>query len=313
MEFTAHEPLVWLITGTSTGFGNALARAVLSRGDTVVATSRSTPIDLEKAGAHALPLDVTWGLDKLKETVDGIVEQHGRIDVLVNNAGYALFGAIEEATPEETFDQFNTNVFGAINVARAVLPHMRARKSGTIVWIGSLGGWQAVPSAGLYVTTKYAIRGIAETMQAELSSISEDLRSIYLEAGHFRTTFLSPSHRTQYSPRINDYTPLTDQFNTVFQAYDRRQPGDPERFVRLLIDFVNREGRFAGRKLPTGIPAGSDAYEAIGTTCRNTLQVLEEWEDVIKSTDYPVLRAKPSRLRLFGQKILARGKGIVTA
>jgi len=282
------QPLVWLITGTSGGFGNTLARAVLARGDIVIATSRKEPTDLAKAGAHALALDVNWDLEKLKEVVDGVVKQHGRIDVLVNNAGYILTSTLEEATPQETFDQFNTNVFGGLNIARAVLPHMRARKSGTIVWIGSAGGWMGFPNSGLYCASKFAVRGIAESMHLELASISENLRSIYLEPGYFRTAFLNPSHRTPYVPRIDDYAAVAGPVHAMLEQYNDQQPGDPEKFVQVLLDYVKREGKFGGGKeLPVGIPVGSDAFEIIRGTCRSTLKVLEEWEDVIKSTDFP--------------------------
>jgi len=282
------QPLVWLITGTSGGFGHALARAVLARGDTVIATSRKEPTDLAEAGAHAVALDVTWELDKLKETVDALVKQHGRIDVLVNNAGYILTRALEEATPQETLDQFNTNLFGGLNIARAVLPHMRARKSGTVVWVGSIAGWRGIANAGLYAASKYALRGVAESMHLELSSISENLRSIYLEPGYFRTAFLNPSHRSEYIPRIDDYSGITSKANEALENYNNQQPGDPEKFVQVLLDYVKREGKFGGGKqLPVGIPVGSDSFQIIGTECRKTLKVLEEWEDVIKSTDFP--------------------------
>ncbi|KDQ09716.1 hypothetical protein BOTBODRAFT_190914 [Botryobasidium botryosum FD-172 SS1] len=290
------QPLVWLVTGTSSGLGNALSRAILARGDTVIATSRKSSAELAEAGAYTLPLDVTWGLEKLKEIVDGIVKQHSRIDVLVNNAGYAMTGALEEATPEETLDLFNSNVFGGLNVARAVLPHMRARKVGTVLWVGSLAGWTTVPYCGLYTSTKFATRSIAETLNVELSSISENLRSIYLEPGYFRTTFLSPGHRSDHNPRIGDYTPLTDKMDSIFKSIDQNQPGDPQKYttkrasvvyVQLLIDFVKGEGKFAGKKVPVGLAVGSDSYKTVSKTCKDTLQVLEEWEDVIKSTDFP--------------------------
>ncbi|KAI0293624.1 hypothetical protein B0F90DRAFT_1393384 [Multifurca ochricompacta] len=136
--------LVWLITGTSSGVGRDLTLAALQRGDKVIATARARSIgqldQLREKGADVLELDVTSPIDKLHEIAKQAVAIHGRVDVLVNNAGYVLVGAIEENTPQETYDQFNTNVFGGLNVARAFLPYMRQRKSGSVVWIGSLGG-----------------------------------------------------------------------------------------------------------------------------------------------------------------------------
>ncbi|KAG8895573.1 hypothetical protein FRB99_000457, partial [Tulasnella sp. 403] len=127
--------LVWLITGTSSGVGRDLTLEALKRGDKVIATARNTSkIDpaLRANGAELLQLDVTDSLDNLKIVAGRAIGIYGRVDVVVNNAGYVLVGAIEENTPEETFAQFNTNVFGALNVTRAFLPHMRKRKSGTI-------------------------------------------------------------------------------------------------------------------------------------------------------------------------------------
>ncbi|KAK0499058.1 hypothetical protein EDD18DRAFT_1070799, partial [Armillaria luteobubalina] len=154
--------LVWLITGTSTGLGRDLVLAALERGDKIIATARARSLhflaDLKETSAEMLELDVTAPPDDLKKVADKAVAIYGRVDVLVNNAGYILVGAPEESTPEETFDQFNTDVFGALNVTRAFLPHMRARRTGTFVWLGSIGGWRAVPNAGLYSTTKWALR-----------------------------------------------------------------------------------------------------------------------------------------------------------
>ncbi|KDQ09720.1 hypothetical protein BOTBODRAFT_58499 [Botryobasidium botryosum FD-172 SS1] len=268
--------LVWLITGASGGFGHALTRAARARGDTVIATSRKEPAGLAETGAHTLALDVTREIDRLKEIVDSLVKQHGHIDVLVNNAGYIITCALEEATPQETLDQFNTNLFGGLNMARA--------RSGTVVWISSVTGWRGIADAGLYVGSKYAVRGIAESMDIEPSSISPNLRSIYLEPGYFRTPFLNPSRTS----RIDDYNAISRRSDQALESFNNHQPGDPERFVQVLLDYVRHEGIFAGRpKLPVGMPLGSDSFRIIGNACRKTLKVLDEWEDVIKSTDFP--------------------------
>ncbi|KAK7459579.1 hypothetical protein VKT23_009561 [Stygiomarasmius scandens] len=138
--------LVWLITGTSTGIGRDLTLLALKRGDKVIATARGRSLskleELKAQGADTLELDVGWPLERLQQLAKDAVAIHGRVDVLVNNAGYFLVGALEENSAEETLQQFNTNVFGALNVTRAFLPHMRERKYGTIVWAGSIVGWQ---------------------------------------------------------------------------------------------------------------------------------------------------------------------------
>ncbi|KAJ3562735.1 hypothetical protein NP233_g9391 [Leucocoprinus birnbaumii] len=156
-------PLVWLITGTSSGIGRLLAIAALNRGDKVIATARARSVsqldDLKERGAETLELDVTASIPDLQTAAAKAIRIYGKIDVLVNNAGYILVGAIEENSPEETLNQFNTNVFGALNVSRAFLPYMRERRTGTVIFIGSIGGWRSVPNAGLYAATKWTTRG----------------------------------------------------------------------------------------------------------------------------------------------------------
>jgi len=279
--------LVWLITGTSTGFGRDLTLAALKRGDKVVATARSLSKiqDLRDAGADILELDVTSPIEKLHQAAKEAVSFHGKIDVLVNNAAYIAVGALEENTPEETFQQFNTNVFGALNISRAILPYMRSAKSGTVVWIGSLGGWRAVPNAGLYSATKYAVRGLAETLNAEISSLG--LRSIYFEPGYFRTSFLTEGHRAPFDPRISDYIPMTQKANAALEAYNGKQPGDPKKLVEVMLDVIRQEGVAEGRDLPLGLPLGSDCFGVIKESIAKTDKVLTEWESVIKSTDFP--------------------------
>ncbi|KAF8574246.1 short-chain oxidoreductase [Ramaria rubella] len=279
--------LIWLITGTSTGFGRDLTLAALKRGDKVVATARnlSKIEDLQKEGATILELDVTSSLENIHTVVKKAIDLQGRVDVVVNNAAYIAVGALEENTPEETFQQFNTNIFGALNVSRAVLPYFRAQKSGTVVWLGSLGGWRAVPNTGLYGATKFAVRSLSETMDAEISPLG--LRSLYFEPGYFRTSFLEADHRSPYDPRIQDYAEMTREANERLIAYNGKQPGDPKKLVQVIIDVVRGEGMADGRDIPLGLPLGSDCYDVIKATIDRTSNVLEQWEDVIRSTDFP--------------------------
>ncbi|TDL22862.1 NAD(P)-binding protein [Rickenella mellea] len=280
---------VWLITGTSSGFGRDLAVAALKRGDKVIATARGRSLgklgDLKAQGADVLELDVTAPFGKIQEVAKNANAIHGKIDVLVNNAGYILVGAMEENTPEETLQQFHTNVFGGLNIARAVLPYMRARKTGTVVWYGSLGGWRAVPNAGLYCATKYALRGIGETLHAEISPLG--LRSLVIEPGYFRTEFLAADNRAPQVSRIADYKPMTEKANEALLAYNGKQPGDPKKGVEVIIDVIKQEGLAKGKEPPVVLPLGSDCLAVVQNSCQNTLKTLEEWKDVIVSTDFP--------------------------
>ncbi|KAJ8085605.1 hypothetical protein PM082_004423 [Marasmius tenuissimus] len=282
-------PLVWLITGTSTGLGRDLAIAALNRGDKVIATARARSIsqinDLRAKGAETIELDVTASLENLQDVAKKVVSFYGRVDVLVNNAGYILVGAIEESTPEETYNQFNTNVFGALNVTRAFLPYMRERKTGTVVFMGSLGGWSAGPSVGLYVTTKWALRGISQSLHTEIAPLG--LRSLCLDFGYFRTSFLSSDHRQPYIARIPDYQELTEKSEAALQAYNGKQPGDPKKAVQVLLDIVHGDGLAQGKPFPTSVQFGSDCYSVAKEHCETALANLEEWKEVSFNTNFP--------------------------
>jgi len=284
----APKQLVWLITGTSSGFGRDLTLAALKRGDKVIATARNVNkiAELKAAGAEALQLDVTDSLDNLKAIAAKAVAIYGRVDVLVNNAAYAVVGSLEENTPQETLDQYNTNVFGVLNVTRAFLPNMRERRSGTIIIIGSSAGWTSAAGAGLYCSTKYAIRGIAETFHDELNPLG--LKVHCIEPGYFRTSLLSDANRTHYIPRIPDYAPAIKALDEMYTAYNGKQPGDPRKLAEIIVDLVRGEGVVAGKegKVPVVLPLGSDVEPVIRGTCEKVIGVLDEWKDIIVSTDF---------------------------
>ncbi|THU83710.1 NAD(P)-binding protein [Dendrothele bispora CBS 962.96] len=280
--------LVWLITGTSSGFGRELTLAALERGDKVIATARGRSIqkleDLKAKGADILELDVTAPLNKLKEVANQAVNIHGRVDVVVNNAGYVCIGMLEENTPEETLDQFNTNVFGGLNVARAFLPYMRQRKSGTFVWLGSLAGWASVPIGSLYAGTKAALRRISESLHEEVKPLG--LRSTCIDPGYFRTSFLNDGHRTDYQPRIQDYAKMAKETNDALAAINNKQPGDPIKGVQVIVDIVRGEGVAKDKPFPKSLQLGSDCYGVARASMEESMKTLELWKDVICSTDH---------------------------
>ncbi|KAL0569690.1 hypothetical protein V5O48_012277 [Marasmius crinis-equi] len=298
-------PLVWLITGTSfvflfhfadrwlsmrsrTGFGRELAIAALQRGDQVIATARACSFsklqDLENRGAKVLALDVTAPLEDLHEITKRALAFYGRVDVLVNNAGYLLIGALEESSPQETFDQFNTNVFGALNICRAFLPYMRKRKTGTIVFIGSIAGWGSLANAGLYIATKHAIRGLCSTLHEEISPLG--LRSVCVDMGYFRTPFLTEGHCLEAVNRISDYQEMAENSNKALRDANGKQAGDPARGAQVLVDLIHEKDN-DGRPSPTSIQLGSDCYSGAKRRCEQALLNLELWRDVSYSTDFP--------------------------
>ncbi|KAF9005044.1 hypothetical protein BDQ17DRAFT_1240690 [Cyathus striatus] len=278
--------LVWLITGTSSGIGREMTLAALQRGDKVIATTRTqsfnTILDLKEQGADILELDVAASLDTLKEIAKEAIKIHGRVDVVVNNAGFIVSGSLEETSHEETLSQFNTNVFGALNVSRVFLPYMRERKSGTIAFIGSCYGWRSVPFSGLYVTTKFALRGLSETLHEEIAPFG--LRSICFDSGCFRTPVLDK--RIKWHSRLPEYREHGDRANAELLSYSGYQKGDPVRGVNAIIDVVRGEGPAEGRKPPAVFSLGVDCYETVKGHCEKTLERLEEWKDVTLSTDF---------------------------
>jgi len=282
------QPLVWLITGTSSGFGKELSLALLERGDKVIATARSRSLtklsDLKERGANTLELDVTAPLGQLHAVAKTAIAIHGKIDVVVNNAGYVAFGALEENTPEETLSQFNTNVFGALNVARAFLPHMRARKTGTIAWIGSLGGYRGAAGIGLYSASKYTMRGISESLHLEISPLG--LRSIIFEPGYFRTDLLTDDNRAPLVSRIPDYEPVVRKTHQDLVAHNGKQQGDPQKGAHVIIDVVKGEGAAKNKPFVPVVLLGSDCYQFVRDILEGRIERMDDWKEISCSTDH---------------------------
>jgi len=277
---------VWFITAASSGFGKQIALEALKNGHRVIATARSAKKleDLKSKGAVTMDLDVVQPLDELKAIVKSAHDQYGRIDFLINAAGYILEGAVEEATPKETYDAFNVNVFGVLNVTRAVLPYMRAQKSGVIAHFGSVGSWGGAPAGGIYCSTKWAISGVTEALYAELSPFG--INACIIEPGYFRTGFLNPGARQFTEARMDDYeNTAAGQVRKEFESKNNKQAGDVEKGCRVIFEVLTKKG---GKEIPMRLVLGTDGYEAIQNKCDSTKALLEEWKDVITSTDHEV-------------------------
>lgn len=278
---------VWFITATSNGFGKHIALEALSRGHKVIATARSVSkiAELEAAGAYTLSLDVTDSLTNLKAIVAKAHDQYGKIDYLVNAAGYVLEGAVEEASPEETFQTFNTNVLGNLNVTRAVLPYMREQRSGVVAFFGSLASWLGFPATALYCSTKWAVSGLAESLRPELAPFG--ITALVIEPGYFRTGFLNPGARLSTQQRISDYDETAvGQVRKMYDAADNKQLGDVKKGARVIVDTLTKTGGAEGRDIPLRLILGSDSDGGIRGKCKTTVELLDEWKDVSTSTDY---------------------------
>jgi NAD(P)-dependent dehydrogenase (short-subunit alcohol dehydrogenase family) len=273
------QELVWLITGANSGFGAEFVHQILARGDKVIATGRNPAklAGLSNTKAHLLKLDVTSPLEELQAIAKEAASVHGRIDVLVNNAGYIEMGTIEETTPEKTFQQFNTNVFGLLNVTRAILPYMRERRSGTIVNIGSVGGWQGGAGAGLYCATKFTVAGLSEALKDEVKPFGIEVHCI--EPGYFATSLLTSSNLSlNTGASIADYAPLNKTLEDAFKATSGNQPGDPVKGVRRIIEAVTHTGYAEGKEVPVRVVIGKDAYERSGSIIARMERERQEWK-----------------------------------
>jgi len=278
-------PLTWFITGCSSGFGEQFVHSILARGDKVIATARrpESITHLEEAGAAVLQLDVTDDQASIDALMGKALGIYGSIDVLVNNAAYVSIGTWEELKYEDFLAQFNTNVFGTINVTRALLPHFRQRRSGTVVFIGSLSGWIGHPGAGAYAGTKFALEGMVESLQQEVSPFG--ICTLLMEPGRFRTKLLSSQNMKKVQPIVADYSELSKATIAGLEQEDRKQPGDPVKFVEHVLDLVRGEGIAKGREVPFRLPLGKDVYEEVKRKCEETLKLLANWEEVINGTD----------------------------
>jgi NAD(P)-dependent dehydrogenase (short-subunit alcohol dehydrogenase family) len=244
---------VWFVTGASRGFGAEIVREVLARGEQVVATARYPEAVRETfpdAGTSLLveALDVSDEA-QVAHAVAEAMARFGRIDVLVNNAGRGLLGAVEEASDSEVRAVFETNVFGLLTVTRTVLPVMRAQRSGRVFNFSSVGGIAVGQGWGVYGGTKYAVEGLSEAMRMELAPLG--IQVTIVEPGFFRTDFLDSSSLGHTALELDDYTPTAGQTRTSAQTRNHAQPGDPVRAAKAIGHRAGRSAAApaAGRRL----------------------------------------------------------------
>jgi len=270
---------VWLMTGASRGFGRALADAVLARGERLIATARSRDFleDLGRRHPEALPvrLDVT-DRAMADAAIAAGVERFGRLDVVVNNAGYGQFGAIEELTEEELRAQFEVNLFGVLNVTRAALPQLRAQRSGHLVQMSSLNGIEAMPGGGGYCAAKFAVEGLSESLAAEVAHLG--IKVTIVEPGPHRTEFAGEESARLAAP-IEDYAESVGAAREAFADMDGTQPGDPHRAALAIIAAVDADDP------PLRLPLGEMALANIRTKLEGQLEELEAWRDLSESSD----------------------------
>ena len=273
---------VWFITGCSTGFGRELTKAVLARGWKVVVTARKPDqirdlVEGRENDAIALELDVT-DRAQVAEAVKQAEAKFGRIDELVNNAGYGYLAAIEEGEDEQVRAMFDANFFGLVAMTKAVLPGMRARRSGRIVNISSIGGLVSFGATGYYHATKYAVEGMSESLSIELAPLG--IKVIIVEPGPFRTDWSGRSI-LESKTVIDDYASTAGERRRQTKANSGKQVGDPTRGAEAILAAVESEN--PPLHLVLGKPALGLAYKKLEAVKAD----LEAWRETTLGADYP--------------------------
>lgn len=286
---------VWFITGSSRGLGRAFTEVVLEAGHLVVATARKPEqlADLSKTygdRVRTVKLDVTSPAE-VQKAVAAAKEAFGRIDVVVNNAGYGFVGAFEEMTADEFKGQIDTNFWGVVNVTRAVLPVLREQGFGHIIQVTSVGGRLGVPGLSGYNAAKFAVEGLSEALAQEIKPLG--LKLTVVEPGGFRTDWAGAS--MAFAKPMKDYAPILDAIRGYTEQHSGHQPGDPRKAGRVLLQLVEME------QPPLRLPLGKDAIMFLSNSYQGNSDQLQRWADISGSTDFDDLTASTeehSALRL---------------
>lgn len=272
---------VWFVTGASSGIGAALVRAALDAGDRVVATARNLEKLRSAIGQPAserlafVPLDVT-SEEQARKAISAAIETFGRVDVLVNNAGYSLLGDLESLTTEQIERQFATNFYGVLYVMRAALPVMRRQRSGRIFNVSSMAGVMGYGSASAYAATKFAVEGLSLSVAQEVERFG--IKVTLVEPGFFRTDLLAPQSVVFGDVAVEGYvSPAT--LKAQWQSYHGKQSGDPAKLGKALVQLAAMESP------PKQFLAGTDAIEGIVADLKRRLAEVQAHKDLSVTTD----------------------------
>jgi NAD(P)-dependent dehydrogenase (short-subunit alcohol dehydrogenase family) len=270
---------VWLITGANSGFGRAIATAALAAGDVVVAAARRAGTLDDLVAAHpdqveAVQLDVT-DIAAAEAAVAGVIARHGRLDVLVNNAGRTHVGAVEETTDAELRALFDVHFFGPAALTRAALPHMRGRRGGAIVQLSSMGGQLSFAGFGAYSATKFALEGLSEALADEVNRLG--IKVLIVEPGAFRTALMD---NKRFSEAIPDYDESVGATRRMTEEANGRQAGDPGKAAAAILAALDAE------RTPLRLVLGGDAVDAVVGHLESVRADVEAWEKVARDTAF---------------------------
>jgi len=274
---------IWFITGASKGLGLALVKQLLNSGHKVAATSRNIE-ELNNAvnatSDNFLPLAVDITCEhSVDESIYKAISKFGRIDVVVNNAGYGLIGGLEELSDKEARDNFDVNVFGSLNVIRSVLPYLRAQHSGHIFNISSIGGFTGLfPGFGIYCATKFAVQGLTESLAAEVKDFG--ISATVVSPGYFRTSFLTPDSLNVPKKTIEAYKTIRDLQDVHQNGINGNQAGDPEKGVAVIIKAAEIANP------PLHLFLGQDAYDMAYQKIDIVKHDLEDWKELVTATGF---------------------------
>jgi NAD(P)-dependent dehydrogenase (short-subunit alcohol dehydrogenase family) len=266
---------VWLVTGAGRGMGVDIAKAALAAGDAVVATGRNPERVSATLGAHddllVVKLDVTDSADA-EDAARAAVGRFGRIDVLVNNAGNFYAGFFEEISPEDFRAQVETTLFGPMNVTRAVLPLMRAQRSGLVVAISSTAGIVGQEFCTAYAASKFGVEGWIESLTPEVAPFG--IRTMLVEPGFFRTELLTPESTNYAEPSIDDYAERTNQTVAAWNAMNGQQGGDPAKLANALVQLARHD------EPPLRFVAGADAIATVEQKAKDLLAQADAYREL---------------------------------
>jgi len=272
-------PKTWFITGVSRGLGRSIAQAALDRGDVVIGTTRNGASTLRgKSGQfHVLPLEIA-DRNQVFSTVADAGKIQGRVDVVVNNAGYGLIGAIEETSVGEIHEVLNVNFLGAVHVTQAVLPFLRKQRSGHIVNISSIAGFSAPPGNGFYAAAKSALEGTSLSRRRDLALLG--IHVTLVEPGAVRTDFLDKSSIRYAARELADYDQTAGEARRKAPEFSGKQKGDPDRCAAAILQAIDAPVP------PTHLFLGSDALKRARSRVEQLTEQLDLWEHLSNSTSF---------------------------
>ncbi|KAK5107971.1 hypothetical protein LTR62_000516 [Meristemomyces frigidus] len=281
--------LVWLVTGCSSGFGVEFVKSILARGDKAIATARNTDTlnALVKAGAASLQLDVSASAKEIDEKVQQAIAIYGHVDVLLANAGYAQYGAVEEIPENLILKEFQTNILGNIHLIQSIMPHWRSRQSGCLVVNSSEDSlWHTFPGFSAYSASKAALDRFIHLFGAETANLGY-IKTLTIHPGPFRTDVAKADKHNMSDPlrarpdQPTNYQWLNDFFTDFVPKFHQKQVGDPQKLAEAVVDLVRGEGMAEGKTVPSNIPLGAEAFREARKHAEALLKVCDEWEGTV--------------------------------